>query len=53
MQHAGDGVVPASSAWLPGSQQIVLEGVSHFAGFGRRWYGSKDVIARWWKECNR
>jgi hypothetical protein len=47
----GDGIVPGSSAWLPGSQRIVLDGVSHFAGFGRRWYGSRDVIARWWKGC--
>jgi pimeloyl-ACP methyl ester carboxylesterase len=49
----GDGVVPARSAWLPDSQRIVLEDVSHFAGFGRRWYGSRDVIGRWWKECTR
>lgn len=48
----GDGVVPENSAWLPGSQRIVLAGVSHFAGFGRRWYGSSEVVARWWKECN-
>lgn len=31
----GDGLVPLSSQLLGGAQQIVLEGVSHFTGFGR------------------
>jgi hypothetical protein len=44
----GDGLVPVSSALLRGSQQIVLDGVSHFTGFGGPWYGSVEVIPRWW-----
>ena len=44
----GDGLVPVSSALLRGSQQIILDGVSHFTGFGGPWYGSVEVIPRWW-----
>jgi pimeloyl-ACP methyl ester carboxylesterase len=47
----GDGLVPLSSQLLSGSQQIVLEGVSHFTGFGGPWYGSAQIIARWWQAC--
>jgi pimeloyl-ACP methyl ester carboxylesterase len=44
----GDGLIPVRSALLEGAQQIVLDGVSHFAGFGRSWYGSAEVVPRWW-----
>jgi hypothetical protein len=44
----GDGLVPLSSQLLSGSQQIVLHGVSHFTGFGGPWYGSTQIIPRWW-----
>ena len=44
----GDGLVPVSSALLHGSQQIVLEDVGHFAGFGRSWYGTPEIVSRWW-----
>jgi pimeloyl-ACP methyl ester carboxylesterase len=44
----GDGMVPVSSALLSGSQQIVLDGVSHHAILGQPWYGSEDVIQVWW-----
>jgi hypothetical protein len=47
----GDGLVPLSSQLLEGSQQIVLDGVSHFTGFGGPWYGSASVMPRWWKVC--
>jgi len=47
----GDGLVPVESQLLNGSQQIVLEGVSHFTGFGGPWYGEKEVIPRWWNAC--
>lgn len=47
----GDGLVPLSSQLLSGSQQVVLEGVSHFTGFGGPWYGSAPVIPRWWDAC--
>jgi pimeloyl-ACP methyl ester carboxylesterase len=43
----GDGLIPVESALLYGSHQLVLEGVSHFAGFGGTWYGSREVIPRW------
>ncbi|MGD8463797.1 MAG: hypothetical protein PVI09_08000 [Anaerolineae bacterium] len=47
----GDGLVPLSSQLLDGSQQIVLDGVSHFTGFGGPWYGSAGVVPRWWHAC--
>ena len=46
----GDGLIPVQSALLDGARQIVLEGVSHFMGFGGPWYGSRDVVLRWWQE---
>ncbi len=44
----GDGLIPVVSALLPGSSQIVLEGVSHYAGFGGPWYGEKEIMPLWW-----
>jgi hypothetical protein len=44
----GDGLVPVASALLAGSEQLVLNGVAHGGAFGDRWYGSPDVVARWW-----
>jgi pimeloyl-ACP methyl ester carboxylesterase len=44
----GDGLVPVASALLADSQQIILEGVGHFAGFGGPWYGTEETIAAWW-----
>jgi hypothetical protein len=46
----GDGLIPTQSALLAGSQQIVLEGVGHFLGFGGPWYGSRKALPRWWQE---
>jgi hypothetical protein len=45
----GDGIVPVSSALLPGSEQIILSGVSHHAVVGQPWYGSEGVIQNWWR----
>jgi pimeloyl-ACP methyl ester carboxylesterase len=45
----GDGLVPVASALLAGSEHLVLEGVAHGGAFGDRWYGSPDVVARWWR----
>jgi pimeloyl-ACP methyl ester carboxylesterase len=45
----GDGLVPVESALLQGSEHIVLDGVSHYNGFGGPWYGDKSVIPRWWQ----
>jgi pimeloyl-ACP methyl ester carboxylesterase len=47
----GDGLIPVRSALLDGAQQIVLDGVSHFAGFGGPWYGAQDVVPRWWHDA--
>ena len=47
----GDGLVPVSSALLQGARHIVLEGTSHYAGFGDEWYGNEPVIERWWRAC--
>ena len=44
----GDGLVPVSGALLVGSQSIVLEGVAHGGAFGPRWYGTPEVVERWW-----
>jgi pimeloyl-ACP methyl ester carboxylesterase len=44
----GDGLVPLESALLRGSQGIILDGVGHFSGLGRVWYGSQAVIPCWW-----
>lgn len=44
----GDGLVPVSSALLEGSQAVVLEGVAHGGAFGPRWYGTSEVVDRWW-----
>jgi pimeloyl-ACP methyl ester carboxylesterase len=46
----GDGAVPVDSALLEGSRPLVLDGVHHYClGENRRWYGSVDVVAEWWK----
>ncbi|MFN9646007.1 MAG: esterase/lipase family protein [Cyanobacteriota bacterium] len=45
----GYGLVPVSGALLAGSRPIVLEGVAHGGAFGPRWYGSPEVVERWWK----
>ncbi|MCP9900001.1 esterase [Cyanobium sp. Cruz CV13-4-11] len=44
----GDGLVPVASALLEGSTSLVLPGVAHGGAFGPSWYGSPDVVERWW-----
>lgn len=47
----GDGIVPVESALLPGSRQLVLEGVYHSpigASEQRPWYGSPGVLDKWY-----
>ena len=48
----GDGIVPVPSALLPDSQQIILNGVSHYSLFGEPWYGSEEVLSLWWNTDN-
>ena len=46
----GDGITPTDWALLPGSEQVVLEGVFHSpvgSGEGRPWYGSRGVLEQW------
>jgi pimeloyl-ACP methyl ester carboxylesterase len=47
----GDGLVPVASALLCESRQVTLDGVSHFTGFGGPWYGTAEVVRRWWNAC--
>ena len=45
---AGDGVVPAGSAVLPGSRTLVFDDLYHSELYGR-WYGSdRETVERWW-----
>jgi pimeloyl-ACP methyl ester carboxylesterase len=45
---AGDGVVPVDSALLPGSEDMVFDGVYHNKRLGR-WYGSdRETVEQWW-----
>jgi hypothetical protein len=48
----GDGLIPVHCALLAGAEQIVLDGVSHFAGFGGPWYGAREVVPRWWHNAS-
>lgn len=51
----GDGVVPLECALLPGSRQVLLEGVYHAMssrqtcdqGGGKVWYGNDSVVDAW------
>jgi pimeloyl-ACP methyl ester carboxylesterase len=45
---AGDGLVPVSSAVLPGSREVVLDGALHGPGAGGPWYGSDESLDVWW-----
>jgi hypothetical protein len=48
----GDGIIPVSSALLPGSEHIILDDVSHYSLLGGPWYGSKEVLPLWWNTEN-
>lgn len=47
-QAWGDGLIPVNAALLQGARHHVLDGVSHFAGFGGPWYGDKNIVLLWW-----
>ena len=49
----GDGLVPVSAALLEGSETVVLPGVAHGGAFGSTWYGSPEVVPRWWQALSR
>ena len=44
----GDGLVPVASALLAGSTPVVLPGVGHGGAFAASWYGTPEVVDRWW-----
>jgi hypothetical protein len=44
----GDGLIPLSSALLPGAPHLVLDDAAHGQGIGRDWYGSERFVDRWW-----
>ena len=46
-EEDGDGVCPVETAMLEGAERVVLEGVGHQPGTGRRWYGDDEAVARW------
>jgi pimeloyl-ACP methyl ester carboxylesterase len=47
----GDGVVPLSSALLKGASWIILPGVRHFSLIKGKWYGTPQVVKKWWSKC--
>jgi hypothetical protein len=44
---AGDGIVSASLAHLPGARQLTFPDVRH-GHIGGPWYGDDEIIDRWW-----
>ena len=42
----GDGLIPVDCALMKGSQQIVLDNISHAQIFGNPWYGDKESVER-------
>jgi hypothetical protein len=44
---AGDGLVPVTSALLPGARHLVLDDAVHGPGT-TRWYGREEQLDAWW-----
>ena len=44
----GDGLIPLSSARLPGALEIVLDDAIHGQLAGEPWYGVDEMLDRWW-----
>jgi hypothetical protein len=44
---AGDGLVPVTSALLPGARHLVLDEAVHGPG-SPRWYGGREQLDAWW-----
>ena len=45
---AGDGLVPVSSALLPGARHLVLDDAVHGPGVRSPWYGQEGQLDAWW-----
>ena len=43
----GDGIVPHSAVHLEGAEQLTFDDVRH-GHIGANWYGSDEVVDRWW-----
>ena len=46
----GEGLGPVASALLAGSTPGVLPGVAQGGAFGPVWYGTPEVVERWWRD---
>ena len=44
----GDGLVPVDVALLPGAGAVVFDDVGHGPVLSRPWYGSPEIVRRWW-----
>lgn len=44
----GDGLIPLSSARLPGAREIVLDRAIHGQLAGEPWYGADEMLDQWW-----
>ena len=44
----GDGLVPIDVALLPGAGTVVLDDVGHGPVLSRPWYGTPEIVRRWW-----
>ncbi len=47
----GDGLIPVSSALLPGAPSLVLDDADHGQWPGHAWYGSDRMLDRWWPQA--
>jgi hypothetical protein len=47
----GDGLIPLSSARLPGAREIVLDDAIHGQLAGEPWYGVDEMLERWWPDA--
>ncbi len=45
---SGDGLIPVTSALLPGAPSMVFDDAAHGQLPGRDWYGSEPFLDRWW-----
>ncbi|WP_232197258.1 hypothetical protein [Synechococcus sp. CB0205] len=41
--------VHPQSFWSTAGSAFVLTGVAHGGAFGPRWYGTPEVVERWWR----
>ena len=49
----GDCIVPLSSMFADGMSRYTMDGVYHDKVFGLPWYGSKEIVWRWWRRLTQ